>query len=95
MPVLINLHLCRMSLNPLPLFFKEVSIIGVVGTGMSTEQYAESFQCVSAGTAANGWVRPVIGRSYKLSDGTDGGNDALRDVIAQPGGSHGKLVIVP
>lgn len=84
-----------MSLNPLPLFFKEVSVIGVVGTGMSDEQYSESFKCVSAGTSENGWVRPVIGRRYEMSDVAGGGNDALRDVIAQPGGSHGKLVIVP
>lgn len=84
-----------MAVDPLLLFFKEVSIIGVVGTGMSAEQYSESFACVSAGAGANGWVRPVIGRRYQLSDGEGGGNDALRDVIAQPGGSHGKIVIVP
>ena len=76
---------------------KEVSILGISLFNMPPAEWAEGMALVSAGTAdgPDGWVRPVVARQYTLTDGPGGGNDAFRDVIAQPGGARGKVVIVP
>ena len=76
---------------------KEVSILGISLFNMPPAERAKGLALVSEGTAdgPDGWVRPMVARRYTLIDWPGGGNDAFRDVIAQPGGARGKIVILP
>lgn len=55
-----NVCVHRVSWNPASLFWKEVSLHGILLTVAPTDEIVQAIEAVSAGTVAGGWVRPSI-----------------------------------
>lgn len=78
----------RIEIDPLLTIFKEISIHGMTLDGNSEEEWEKTGQFFAAGQE-RGWLNPVVGREFALSEA----DKAHSEVIEHKGGSHGKIVL--
>lgn len=80
---------CRgtVDINPRLMMGKESQILGVMLGGANAEEWKEMHAFLEAG-AEEGWVKPHVGKEYRLEEAAD----AQRDVIENKG-ALGKLVL--
>jgi NADPH2:quinone reductase len=76
------------EINPRGTMGKDASIIGLALWNASPAELASIMAALTAGLA-NGTLRPVVGREFKLADAA-----AAQKAVLEPG-SYGKIVLVP
>lgn len=83
-------RMLQVTFNPRLLMGKEISVAGTMLYGATEAEAAEAMAAVEAGLRS-GTLRPVVGKAYALGDV----QQVHKDVIEQPGGAGGKLVLRP
>jgi NADPH:quinone reductase len=76
------------EINPRGTMGKDASIIGLALWNASAGELASIMAALTAGLA-NGTLRPVVGREFKLADAA-----AAQQAVLEPG-AYGKIVLVP
>lgn len=75
------------EVNPLDLVLKESKIMGVLVFDATPDQAAESAEGVAKGSK-EGWIRPVIGKRFKLSEA-----HAAHEDIMSGKGAQGRTIL--
>jgi len=76
------------EINPRGTMGKDATITGLVLWNASAGELASIMAALTAGLA-NGTLRPVVGREFKLADAA-----AAQKAVLEPG-AYGKIVLVP
>jgi NADPH2:quinone reductase len=76
------------EINPRGTMGKDASITGLALWNASAAELASIMAALTAGLA-NGTLRPVVGREFKLADAA-----AAQKAVLEPG-AYGKIVLVP
>lgn len=80
----------EVTFNPRLLMGKELTVAATMLYGATEAEAAEALAAVEAGLA-RGVLCPVVGTTFTLAEA----QQAHRDVIEQPGGAGGKIVLHP